>query len=78
MKKNKIIQTHHIIYENTEHKQKEITVKIYKGEHWISSQLQRRRYISRGFLKYLRHWIVIHEDEATNLNEVEKDAEVKQ
>ena len=53
-----IIQTHHISYEPS------VTVNIYKGEHWILSQLQRRKKHSRGFIKALKIWINMNEEEA--------------
>jgi hypothetical protein len=59
-----IIQKHHIIYKNDEHKQKDLTVDLYKGEHWCITQLQRRKYITKGFIKALKFWILINEDNA--------------
>jgi len=64
-----IVQKHHIIYENKEHKQKEEVVRIYKGEHWAITQLQRRVKISKGFIKSLKYWILMNEDKAVELNE---------
>ena len=53
--KKRVTQTHHISYgSDTE---PEITVKMYKGEHWAITQLQRRRYISKGFITALMAWI---------------------
>lgn len=59
-KKNKsVIQEHHLEYQR---KDKTIektgeTVLIYKGEHWAITQLQRRKNISKGFIKALKFWI---------------------
>lgn len=58
MGKKKIIQTHHISYDP------EITVRIYKGEHWLLTQLQRRRNISVGFVKSLKVWLALNENKA--------------
>lgn len=68
----KIIQNHHIIYENKEHKQKEETVKMFKGEHWAITQLQRRKNISKGFIKALKFWILMNEEKAVDLEEEHK------
>lgn len=62
-----IIQKHHIVYENKEHKQPEEVVYLYKGEHWAITQLQRRKNISKGFIKALKHWILLNEDKAKDV-----------
>jgi len=64
-----ITQNHHIIYDNPEHKQKEVIVKIYKGEHWILTQLQRRRNISEGFIKQVKVWLALNDKNGVDLNE---------
>lgn len=46
-----VVQTHHISYKP------EITVRIWKGEHWIIHQLLRRKRISKGFIEALKTWI---------------------
>ena len=56
-----IIQEHHISYDP------EITVRLYKGEHWVLTQLQRRKKISSGFIKSLKVFIALNEDKATEL-----------
>lgn len=53
-----IIQVHHITYEP------ERTVRIYKGEHWAITQLQRRKRISKGFIEALEQWIVDNKSKA--------------
>ena len=58
----RVIQHHHISYDP------EIVVPIYKGEHWVITQLQRRKYISKGFIKTLKHFIAINEDQAQDLS----------
>jgi len=68
-KKAKLItQKHHLIYASEGHKQEEVTGRIYKGEHWIISQLQRRRNVSKDFLKSLRLWELLNEERAVDLN----------
>ena len=63
--KKQVIQKHHISYDP------EITVKIYQGEHWAITQLNRRtRHISKGFIECLRAWIAEHEGDAVDLNGV--------
>jgi len=41
--KNKIIQYHHITYENKEHKQKELVVPIRKSVHYYLTRLKRHK-----------------------------------
>ena len=61
--KKQIIQKHHISYEP------EITVKIYKGEHWALTVLKRRtKNMSKGFLKCLQAYIKEHEKDAIDLD----------
>ena len=50
----KVIQKHHISYDP------ETVVHIYKVEHWLLTQLQRRKNISWGFVIALKNWIVLH------------------
>ena len=66
-KKKLITQKHHIIYESEAHKQKEEVVKIYKGEHWLVTQMNRRKNISKGFIKHLKVWLALNEDRAKEL-----------
>lgn len=49
--KRVIFQTHHISYDPP------VTVIMYKGEHWIITQIQRRKKISPGFIVTLKMWI---------------------
>lgn len=60
--RRKTVQKHHISYEP------EVVVAVYKGEHWILTQLQRRKRISRGFVKAIKAWLALHEDEAKELD----------
>jgi hypothetical protein len=66
-KKEKVIQIHHLIYENEAHKQKAETVRMYKGEHWAITQLQRRTNFSKGFIKSLRLWLLFNADKAQDI-----------
>jgi len=50
MPKKPVIQEHHISYEP------EKTVLIYKGEHYILTQLQWRKYISKGLIASLKQF----------------------
>ena len=56
-----VVQNHHISY------QPEVIVKIFKGEHWILSQIQRRRRFSKGFVKALKMKIAEIEQDAVKL-----------
>lgn len=51
MKRKTVVQNHHITYKP------EWKVKVYKGEHWILTQLARRKKISKGFLTALGYYI---------------------
>ena len=69
MAKNKpILNRHHIIYACPEHRQGEIVATIYKGEHWLLTNLSRRKNISKGFCKSLRVWLALNEDKAIDLD----------
>ncbi len=63
------IQRHHLVYAAPDHRQREETVLLYKGEHWAITQLQRRTNISKGFVKALKYWLLINEDKAVDLEE---------
>ena len=63
MVKKQVIQEHHISYANPE-----ITVKLYKGEHWAITVLNRRKKnMSKGFLRCLQEYIKEHEEKAVEL-----------
>ena len=59
--KKKSVQSHHISYDPEE------KVVMYKGEHWIMTQMNRRKLVSRGFIISLKVWIALHEDLAVHL-----------
>lgn len=61
MPKKTVKQNHHISYHP------EIVVRVYKGEHWILTQLQRRKRFSKGFMKALKAFLAIYEDSAVKL-----------
>jgi len=54
-----VIQEHHLIYQEKDKvtEKKGDTVLLYKGEHWAITQLQRRKRISKGFIRALEFWI---------------------
>ena len=68
VKNAKVIQTHHLIYENEEHKQREETVDMFKGEHWAITQLQRRTNFSKCFIKALKLWLLLNEEKAIKVH----------
>jgi len=53
-----VIQNHHISYKP------EVVVPLYKGEHWIITQMQRRKNISKGFITALKVYIALNEHKA--------------
>ncbi len=63
------IQKHHISYPDDP--DGEITVNIYKGEHWAITCINRRsKNMSKGFLRCLKEYIDKHEDTAVDLDEI--------
>jgi len=56
--KKPVIQTHHIA------RSPEITVRIFQGEHWLATQMDRRKNISKGFITYLKFYIALKENNA--------------
>jgi len=64
-----VIQVHHIQYENKDHRQPEITVKITKGEHKILTLMQwyLKKKVSKGFIKAIKVWLAMNEDRAVDL-----------
>jgi len=63
MKKKTVVQSHHISYNPP------IKVYLYKGEHWLLTQLGRRKHISKGFIQALKIWLTLHENEAIEVVE---------
>lgn len=61
MVKKSVIQPHHISYKP------EIVVILFKGEHWLITQLNRRKNVSMGFIKALKVWLALNEDSAKEL-----------
>ena len=69
MVKKQIIQNHHISYGDPETGEPEVKVKIYKGEHWAITILNRRKKnMSKGFLTCLQKYIDEHIDKAVDLD----------
>jgi len=62
-----VIQRHHLIYGNDEHKQKEVVGVIYKGEHFLLTRLQWRKNLSKDFIKSLKLFILLNEEKAVQL-----------
>jgi len=57
----KTVQKHHLEYNP------EKTVKIFRKEHWVFTQLDRFNPISEGLIKGLRYWIKKNKDKAIKL-----------
>ena len=84
--RNKVV-LHHVLYEydGCSHKQKEVVVPILYIEHHFLTQLQRRgKYVSKGFLDSLKHFIWVRETTGeyiildTNLSEYTADTIIKE
>lgn len=54
----KVIQNHHLSYDP------EVCGKLYKGEHYIITLLNRRKNISQWFIQCLKIWIILNEHNA--------------
>ena len=66
--KKQVIQGHHISY--PDEPDGEIIVKIYKGEHWAITVLNRRKKnMSKGFLRCLQKYIDEHKEDAVDLDD---------
>ena len=67
--KKRVIQKHHLIYPSKEHPEQEVMVSITKGEHNIMSKINwyTKSFVSRGFIKALKHWIVLNEDRSEEI-----------
>ena len=68
MPKKPVIQEHHITYEP------EKTVFIYKGEHYILTLLQWRRYLSKGMIQALQQFVKDYKHLAVSLKKPKKKA----
>lgn len=67
MAKKQVTQKHHISY--AEDPEGEITVTLFKGEHWAITVLNRRsKNMSKGFLRCLRKYIDEHSEDAVDLD----------
>lgn len=71
MPKKPVIQEHHITYNP------ERTVFIYKGEHYILTLLQWRRYISQGMIEALKQFVLDYEHLALPLQKLPKPLKKK-
>ena len=69
--RKKPVQNHHLSYSP------EVTVKIFKDEHWVLVQLGRRKYISKGFIRSLKQYVLDREDQAIDLETPEAVGEVR-
>lgn len=75
MKKRRVVQGHHIIYASPEHPEQEWKLPIFKGEHECATKMQlyTRKSISRGFITWLKYFIVRNEDRAIDLDTLKED-----
>jgi len=56
-----VVQTHHIRYGSLDGTIPEITVNVWKGEHFILTLMGRRKRISKGFIEALKDYILKNE-----------------
>lgn len=62
-----VVQTHHIQYRSLDGSVPDITVRVWKGEHFIVHLLGRRKRISKGFIVALKDWLEKNEKHAEEL-----------
>jgi hypothetical protein len=64
--KRPVIQEHHLVYASPDHPDQETTVIVRKAEHLLLTRMQWycKKTVSRGFIKALKHFIVLNEDRA--------------
>ena len=69
MKRTYVIQNHHLAYQRKDKVKVKTgeTVRLYKGEHWAITLMQRRKYISKGFIRALEFWIEQHREGAISV-----------
>jgi len=60
-RKGPVIQEHHLSYDP------EIKVRLYQGEHWVITLLNRRKRVSRGFIVSLKKWMLENEENAVEV-----------
>lgn len=75
MKKPRIIQHHHAIYSSLEHPEQEWKLPIFLGEHECASKITwyTRKSVSRGFLTWLKYFIIRNWDRAIDLENIKKN-----
>ena len=75
MKKPRVVQFHHLVYSSPEHHEQEWTEKIYKSEHLLATRMNWycKKSVSRGFLRWLRFFILKNEDRAIDLAAVKEE-----
>ncbi len=69
MPKKQVIQTHHLEYQRKDKvkvKTGEI-VRLYQGEHWAITLMQRRKNISKGFIRALEFWVEQNKESAKSI-----------
>ncbi len=68
----RVIQAHHITYDPV------WVVRVYKGEHFICTQLQRRTHVSKGFVQALEYWLAHNRNRAIDLGEFKGETEYEE
>lgn len=67
-KPRNVIQEHHLVYQKGKPEEKiGETVLLYKGEHWAITLLQRRKNISKGFIRAIEFWLDENKEKAIRL-----------
>lgn len=62
-----VVQPHHVQYASLDGKTPEIVVRVWKGEHWLLTWMNRRKRISKGFIFSLKFFIEKNEKYAEEL-----------
>jgi len=70
-----VIQNHHLLYE--ERDGRDWVVPLFRGEHWIITQMERRKRVSKGFLTCLRKYVKDCKGNAIKLSLVKKKGRIR-
>lgn len=75
MKKPRRIANHHWVYPSPDHPEQEHKEPIFFGEHECATKMTAysRKTVSRGFLRWLRFFVLLNEDRAIDLAGVKKE-----
>jgi len=71
-KKKYVIQTHHVVYA-VDKKQRDVTTKVRRTEHFYLTQIARINPITKGFIRSLRLFALLNIDRAVNAEDLKEE-----